>query len=484
MGLLAGPFVERLVTGARGRRPMWHIRTICATTMRMLSSFKPLFTIAVPIILQNFLSSFVNMLDTIMVGQLGSVEIAAVGLGNSFFFLMNMVLFGTVSGGAIFIAQYWGKRDLEGVHRTMGITIVLSSVVSVLFFLAAFFAPEICLSFYSDDEELIVIGADYLRTVSWSYLFIGFGFPFAHAERSTERVKLPMVATILSVVVNCVLNYLLIFGVNIGGVQYIPRMGVVGAAIATDVSRLVEMILLIVVPFVKKYEIAAAPGQYFKRQNGFISQYARICLPVLLNETLWGLGNTMQNVIYGHAGTDIVAAMQITNTIGNLIWTFFIGTGNGTGIILGKMIGEGRHDEARSLAKKYVGFNAVAGLVLGALLFPLSFLLPHVFNVEADVMHMALMLCYLNIMLYPFSSSNMTLVVGVCRAGGDTVFSLFMDVGFMWILAIPLGFMGVYLWHLPYWALFFCIRADEVPKLLLGLSRLLSGKWLHDVTTS
>ncbi len=449
----------------------------------MFAFLKPLFTIAVPIILQNFLSSFVNMLDTIMVGQLGSVEIAAVGLGNQIFFLMNMVLFGTVSGGAIFISQYWGKKDMDGVHRTLGITLIISAVVSVLFFLVAFFAPEMCLGFYSDDQELIAIGADYLKTVSFSYLFIGLGFPFAHAERSTERVKLPMIATFASVIVNCVLNYLLIFGVTIGGTEYIPAMGVVGAAIATVVSRIIELILLVVVPFVKKYEIAASPARYFKRQSGFLSQYIKICLPVLLNETLWGLGNTMQNVIYGHAGTDVVAAINITSTIGNLIWTFFIGTGNATGIILGKRIGEGRYDEARSLAKKYTAFNACAGLVLGLLLFPMSFILPHVFNVEAEVMHMALMLVYMNILLYPFSASNMTLVVGVCRAGGDTVYSLFMDVGFMWILAIPLGFMGVYLWHLPYWALFFCIRSDEIPKLLFGLRRLLSGKWLHDVTT-
>lgn len=450
----------------------------------MFTFLKPLFTIAVPIILQNFLSSFVNMLDTIMVGQLGSLEIAAVGLGNQIFFLMNMVLFGTVSGGSIFISQYWGKKDMDGVHRTLGITIILSAVISVLFFLLAFFKPEMCLRFYSEDEELIAIGADYLKTVSFSYIFIGLGFPFAHAERSTERVKLPMIATFVSVIVNCVLNYLLIFGVRFGGTEYVSAMGVVGAAIATVVSRCIEFILLLVVPYIKKYEMAAPPSRLFRRQPGFMSQYAKICLPVLLNETLWGLGTTMQNVIYGHAGTDIVAAMNITSTIGNLIWTFFIGTGNATGILLGKTIGEGKHDEARSLAKKYTFFNAGAGLVLGLLLIPLSFVLPYVFTVEPEVMHMAVTMVYLSMALYPFSASNMTMVVGVCRSGGDTIYALLMDVGFLWILAIPLGFAGVYAWHLPYWALYLCIRSDEVFKCTMGIIRLLSGKWLNDVTTT
>ncbi|MBQ0165915.1 MAG: MATE family efflux transporter [Treponema sp.] len=450
----------------------------------MFTFLKPLFTIAVPIILQNFLSSFVNMLDTIMVGQLGSVEIAAVGLGNQIFFLMNMVLFGTVSGGSIFISQYWGKKDMDGVHRTLGITIILSAIISVLFFLLAFFEPEMCLRFYSEDEELISIGVDYLKTVSFSYLFIGLGFPFAHAERSTERVKLPMIATFVSVIVNCVLNYLLIFGVSFGGTEYVPAMGVVGAAVATVVSRIIEFILLLVVPYIKKYEMAASPSRLFRRQPGFMSQYVKICLPVLLNETLWGLGTTMQNVIYGHAGTDMVAAINITSTIGNLIWTFFIGTGNATGILLGKTIGEGKHDEARSLAKKYTFFNAGAGLVLGLLLIPLSLVLPYVFNVESEVMHMAVTMVYLSMALYPFSASNMTMVVGVCRSGGDTIYALLMDVGFLWILAIPLGFAGVYAWHLPYWALYLCIRSDEVFKCTMGIVRLLSGKWLNDVTTT
>lgn len=450
----------------------------------MFTFLKPLFTIAVPIILQNFLSSFVNMLDTIMVGQLGSVEIAAVGLGNQIFFLMNMVLFGTVSGGSIFISQYWGKKDMDGVHRTLGITIILSAIISVLFFLLAFFEPEMCLRFYSEDEELISIGVDYLKTVSFSYLFIGLGFPFAHAERSTERVKLPMIATFVSVIVNCVLNYLLIFGVSFGGTEYVPAMGVVGAAVATVVSRTIEFILLLVVPYIKKYEMAAPPSCLFRRQPGFMSQYVKICLPVLLNETLWGLGTTMQNVIYGHAGTDMVAAINITSTIGNLIWTFFIGTGNATGILLGKTIGEGKHDEARSLAKKYTFFNAGAGLVLGLLLIPLSLVLPYVFNVESEVMHMAVTMVYLSMALYPFSASNMTMVVGVCRSGGDTIYALLMDVGFLWILAIPLGFASVYAWHLPYWALYLCIRSDEVFKCTMGIVRLLSGKWLNDVTTT
>lgn len=446
---------------------------------------KSLFTIAFPIIAQNFLSSFVNMLDTIMVGQLGSVDIAAVGLGNQIFFVMNIMMFGTVSGGSIFISQYWGKKDLDGVHRTMGITISVSVIISVLFFLLAIFCPEFCLRIYSKDEVVIKRGAEYLQAVAPSYLFIGLGFAFAHAERSTERVKLPMIATAISVLVNCVLNYILIFGVSVNGKQIIGSYGIVGAAIATDIARFVELLILIIVPYLRHYEIAVSPKQYFHIKNsqpGFISKYIRICLPVLINESLWGFGASMQNAVYAHAGTLIIAAFNINSTISNLIWTFFMGCGNAVAIILGKTIGESKYEEARTLAKKNVLFLVLSACVLSLLLIPLAQILPFFFKVEPEVISMAKKFLYMTCVLYPLFAVNMCMVVGVCRSGGDTVYAMIMDVGFMWCLSLPLGFLAVSIWNLPFWAIYLCIHTEDVCKAIMGLIRLMNGKWVRDVT--
>lgn len=441
-----------------------------------------LFKIALPIILQSFLNSFVNMLDTIMIGQFGSTDIAAVGLSNQIFFVMNIMMFGICSGGSIFITQFWGKKDLDGVHRSTGITIGASLLIATVFTLAATLFPEFCLALYTKDQVVITRGVSYLRTVAPCYIFTGLGVAFGNALRSTERPKLPMISTAISVTVNASLNLLLIFGLSFKGIQIVPSLGITGAAIATVVSRFVEAVVCISVPYIKKYEVAAPLSKLFKVQPGFISRYIRIALPVLINESLWGIGISTQSAIYGHAGTSVVAAYSITSTISNLLWTFFIGCGNASAILLGKTIGESHHQEALKLANKLTAFMTLAGATVGLLLIPLALCLKFFFKVEPEVIRMAQIFLYITVLLYPMYAINMVTVVGVCRSGGDTIAALLMDVGFMWIISLPLGFCAVNLWHLPFWAIFLCVASENPFKCMLGILRLKSGKWLHDVT--
>ena len=232
----------------------------------------PLFTIAFPIILQDFLSSFVNMLDTIMVGQLGAVDIAAVGLGNQLFFVMSLGVYGIASGGQIFIAQYWGRKDIKNINKTTGMMLKLALCFTVLFASVSILFPEFCLSIYSKDIEVIRRGAQYLRVVAPSYLFFGINVSFAASCRNTEHLKLPAVATITSVFVNALLNYLLIFGVNIGGVQVIEAHGIIGAAVATVISRIVEAFIVVGGSYARKYVIAAPIKNFFGADKGFIKK--------------------------------------------------------------------------------------------------------------------------------------------------------------------------------------------------------------------
>jgi putative MATE family efflux protein len=422
------------------------------------------------------------MLDTVMVGQLGSVDIAAAALGNQVFFVMTIMQFGIVSGGSIFISQYWGKKDLSGVHRTMGITLSAATVISVLFFLIAFFIPDKVLSLYTKDVLVIERGAAYLRTVSPSYILIGIGFAFAHALRSTERVVLPTAATAVATVLNAVLNYVFIFGFSVRGKTLILERGLVGAAIATDISRIVEFLILIIIPYVKHYEAAVNPKYYFQTQTGFFARYVRIAFPVFFNECLWGIGVSVQNSIYGHSGTDVIAAFNIMNTNSSLIWTFFIGCGNAAAIIIGKKIGEGSRDESVAIAKRLVKFMALCAAGLAVLLIPLALLLPYFFKVEPEVISMARVFILMTAALYPLFAVCMCMVVGVCRSGGDTLYATIMDIGFMWAISIPLGFLAVSVFHLPFWAIFLCLHSEDIFKTTMGLIRLKSGKWLHDVT--
>lgn len=443
---------------------------------------KSLFVIAFPIILQNFLASFLNMLDTIMVGQLGKEEIAAVGLANQIFFVMSVMLFGIVSGGSIFISQFWGKKDLCGVHRTMGIMLSASSVVVFVFFILGTFFPEFCLKFYSNDEAVISKGAGYLKIVSPGYLFMSVSFSLCQALRSTEHVKLPLMATGISVAVNGILNVLLIFGLKAGEFQLIQPLGLTGAAIATDIARFVELMISLVVSYSKKYEIAVSPIKFFQYQPNFLRHYFRICFPVMINETLWGIGISLQNSIYGHSGTSILAAFSITSTISNLVWTFFIGCGIASAIMIGKKIGASLHEEARLLVKKLAVFMTSTGFILGLVLIPMALCLKFFFNVDEGVLHMAQVFLLMTVLLYPFYAFNMFNVVGVCRSGGDTIYAMIMDVGFMWIISIPLGFCAVYFWNFPFWAIFICLHIEDLCKCLMGILRLKNGRWLHDIT--
>ena len=446
-----------------------------------------LFKIALPIILQNFLSSFVNMLDTIMVGQLGSVDIAAVGLGNQVFFVMNLMVFGAVSGGSIFISQFWGKKDFEGIHRTTGIMLCVSVAITLFFTIVASVIPEYCLRLYSKDPDVIKKGADYLRAVAPSYLFFGLSFAFANAERSTEHVTLPAIATICSVIVNAVLNYILIFGIKATGadgnsIVIIKAYGVTGAAIATVFSRIVEALIVFVFAYVRKYEVAVAPSKFFVKQPGFLSKYVKICIPVLINESLWGIGISMQSSIFAHSGTDVIAAFNINSTVSNLLWPICLGCGSATAILVGKTIGQGKYKEAEKLAKNLCALITLIALILGLLLIPLTKVLPFIFKVESEVIAMASVFLIMKAAVYSLDSFNMCSVVGVFRSGGDTIFALLMDVGLMWVVALPLGWLAVLVWHFPYWAVYACILIEPLCKAVLGFIRLMSGKWLHDVT--
>jgi putative MATE family efflux protein len=447
--------------------------------------YRSLFIIAVPIILQNLMQTFINMLDTIMVGRLGATEIAAVGLGNQVFFMLNMVLFGISSGGSIFIAQFWGKKDFKGIQHTLGITLSASFLVSLVFMTCALIMPDTIIGWYSRDPDVIAKGAAYLRVVGISYPLMAVSFAYQLAFRSTEHVRLPMFSTGLSLILNLVFNWLLIFGftVSAGPVHFIvPACGVVGAAVATVISRAVELLVTVTYAYAHHFEAAGKIRVMLGFSRSYVARLLRVVFPVLINETLWGLGITIQNSIFAHAGTNAIAAFNITNTISQLTWVFFIGMGNAAAIIIGKRIGAGLEKDARAYANRFAWFMPLMGLLIGLFLYPLSLLLPAIFNVGPYIIEMAQLMLYVLIAFYPFNAFNMLTVVGICRSGGDTVFAAFNDIGWMWIIAIPLGCCAAFIWKEPPWVIFICLETEQFFKTAAGIWRIRSGRWLHNVT--
>ena len=441
--------------------------------MKLKGFYSSLFTIAIPISLQALLQNFVNMLDTVMIGRLGSVEIAAVGLGNQIFFILNMILFGITSGGGVFIAQFWGKKDLGGIRKSLGLMTLIAAFVALVFTVLGLFIPHQLIRIYSPDPEVVRVGGEYLRLACLSYIPTAISFSITLALRSTERVKLPLVCTSVSLLINAGANYLLIF---------LAGLGVKGAAIATVFSRLVELVILLIWSYSHSYEVCGRLGELLDFDWPFVFKYLKIAFPVIVNETFWGLGTSVYNGIYAHAGTDSFTAYSITGTISQLTWVFCMGFGNGIGVLIGKRIGEKKLDQARAYALRSMWFMPLVGAVVGVLLLPLSKLLPFLFNVEPEIIKMATQILMILILLYPFNSFCMDWIVGVCRAGGDTVFSAAGELIVLWGLAIPLGYIAAFVLHLPAPMIFLFLSSESIVKAIVGAIRVLSGKWLHEVT--
>ena len=441
--------------------------------MKSNGFYSSLVAIAIPISLQALLQNFVNMLDTIMIGRLGSVEIAAVGLGNQIFFILNMILFGITSGGGVFIAQFWGKKDLAGIRKSLGLMTIIAFVVSFIFTIVCLLIPNQLIRLYSPDPQVIQVGGAYLRFVCLSYVPTAISFSITLALRSTERVKLPLVCTSISLFTNLIANYLLIF---------VAGLGVKGAAIATVISRIIELVILATWSYSHKYEICGKLKELLGFNRYFIVKFLKIAFPVIINETFWGLGTSVYNAIFAHAGTNAFTAYSITGTISQLTWVFCMGFGNGIGVLIGKRIGEKKVDEARLYAKRSMWFMPLIGAAVGIFLLPLSKLLPIFFNVGPEIIKDATSILMILIFMYPFNSFCMNWIVGVCRAGGDTVFSAVAEIVVLWCVSIPLGYVAAFILNLPAPMIYLFFCSESVVKAIIGAIRVVSGKWLRDVT--
>ena len=277
--------------------------------------------------------------------------------------------------------------------------------------------------------------------------------------------------------INVLLNWILIFGIG-----PFPALGVAGSALATVISRFLEMFIIVIVSYGRKYALAGSLREFFGFDRAFAARFFTIAFPVMVNEILWSLGVTMQNVIFARTHTDALAAFNITNTVSQLLWVVFIGLGNGCAVIIGKKIGEGRHDLARDYASRITVFAPLVAAVLAIMLIPLSWALPFFFNVDKEVFVIAGGLFLILTLSYPFRAFNMATIIGVCRAGGDTVFSIAYDISFMWLVCLPAAAVASFAFHAPAWCIYLCLCVEDPLKMTLGLWRLKTGKWLRDVT--
>ena len=441
------------------------------------SFYKGLLAITLPIALQNIISLGVNMMDTVMLGQLGDVAIAAANLGGQPFMILNILGFGLASGGSVLIAQYWGRRDLVRIRQLIAMTLRCALAASVVFCAACLALPRGILSIYSSESEVIRAGAEYLSVLAFSFLPYSVSNCYIMCLRAVEQVKVSMVVYGSSFFVNVFFNWCFIFG-NLG----CPALGVRGAAIGTLIARCAELIMVLIYMVFFEKKVRFLPRDLFDSTGGLLGDFVRNSVPVISNELLWGTGFSVLNMIMGHLGSGFVAAYGISNTVNQMVNVFIFGMCNATAVTIGRIIGEGRTADARRAAWSTLLLSGALSLVVTAVLLAGRGPILSLFSVTDETRAMASTFLGLMAVMSIFQSLASNLVVGVLRGGGDVRMTLLLDCGLLWVIAIPLGLVGAFVLELPAALVFVLLRSDNIVKTLLGLARVKSGRWVRSLT--
>lgn len=447
------------------------------TATKGSSSFnKDILRLAVPIVLQNIVTTAVNSADVIMLGFVGQDALSAGSLANQVMFILNLVYTGISSGVIMLAAQYWGKKDTKTIEHIMGIGMQLSMFISSMFFIMAFFFPHILMRIFTNDINLITAGIPYLRMVSFSYLFMSFSQVYLCAMRSIERVHFSTVTNAVALILNIIFNAVFIFGL-FGA----PKLGILGVALATVIARGVEFTICVIDNFIPK-AIHFHIKNILEVNKILFFDFMKYSLPAFGNEIVWGVAFSMYSVIMGHLDSDIVAANAVVVVARNLGTVACFGIADAGAIILGKSIGSGNTDTIKSDSSHFVKITSMSAVVGGIVIF----LLRPVFFTMADLTPTAQ--SYLSIMLFinmyyiVGQAVNTALICGVFRSGGDSKWGFFCDIVDMWCYSVPLGFISAFVLKLPPMWVYFLICTDEFVKIPFVYKHYKSYKWLKNIT--
>lgn len=438
--------------------------------------WKKVLIIGFPVAIQNLINTTVNMVDTFMIGSLGDEYVSAVGLANKIFFVMNLLIFGIVSGCSVLLSQYFGKKDEKNLNKTFGFMMILSIIGSLLFFIAALLIPRQLMMIFTQSDKLIEIGASYLKIVSISYVFTAFSMATGMLLRSINKAKAPMYFTIISVLVNVLFNYIFIFG-SFGA----PRLLANGAAIGTIIARIVEFTLILLYVIFGKLNVKLNFKDIISIDSYTIKKNLKFALPVIINELGWGLGTTMYSVIYGHMSDDVVAAMTISTALEDLVYALLFGVSTACAVIVGNQLGANDLEGAQKTAKKLliagIGLSAILAVVLIALINPYIMLYKANDNVIADIKKV----CIAYAFIMPARTFNLIMIVGILRSGGDTLFSMIMELACLWGVGLSLGTIGAFVFKLDVLYVYLLFETEQFVKVVVGFIRYRQKKWVRNI---
>ena len=433
--------------------------------------------LTVPIVLQNLLSAAVNSADVVMLNFVGQAHISAVSLAAQYASVLFMVFYGLGTGATMLCSQYYGKGDMRAIDVVEGIALRFSMAMATLFALGALTAPRLMMRMFTPDPELIAIGADYLRNISVAYLCWGVIEVYLAVLRSIGRVAVTTWLNAAAFTLNILLNAVFIFGL-FGA----PKLGAAGVALATSISRLAELILVLIVSARSK-DVKVRISYLFVRNRLLFRDFMKMAMPALANDVIWGLGFSMYSVIIGQfLGTDMVAANSFASLVRNFGTILAFGVASGGGILLGQIIGNNRLAEAEDAAKKVLKLTVLFGAIGGGIILAaMPIVLRFADLTEAGRGYLRTMLL-INSYYVMGAAVNTTIIAGIFRAGGDSRWGMFCDIFDMWMYAVPVGFLAAAVLKLPPMWVYFLLCTDEFVKWPWVFRHYRSKKWLKNIT--
>lgn len=433
--------------------------------------------IVIPIAAQNLLSSLVSASDALMLGGLNQSSLSAVSLATQVTFVIGLFYTALTIGTTILSAQYWGNKQADKVEDILTIALKYSASISVIFWMVSLLFPGLLMRVFTNDSKLISLGIPYLQIVSWSYLFMGITQIYLCIMKNTDRTLKSTIYATIALVANLILNGVLIFGLF-----GFPQLGIHGAALATVIARLIEL-LFVIRENHKKEVVKIRLRRILNRNQKLTQDFIKYTTPVLANSLAWGCGFTMFSVIMGHLGNDAVAANSIANIVKNIIACICLGIGAGSGIIIGNILGTGDLENAKNVGDKLCKLSIIAGIISGLVILAIS---PLVVSMSATLTQEAKK--YLQVMLIVCSyyiigkSINSTVISGIFCAGGDTKFGFICDTITMWVIVVPIGLFTAFTLKLPVLWVYVLLNIDELIKLPAVYKHYKKYQWVKNIT--